>query len=50
MSITTIFLYIIYSIILFILLELINNKYKISKIDYIVLSLIYSGIIINSLL
>ena len=45
MSITTIFLYIIYSIILFILLEVINNKYKINKIDYIVLSLIYLIII-----
>ena len=41
MSITTILLYIIYSIILFTALEVLTNKYKISKLNYIILSLIY---------
>ena len=45
MSVTTIFLYIISSVILFILLEIINNKYHINKLNYIIISLIYIIII-----
>lgn len=45
MSITTIFIYIIYSTLLFIILEYTTNKYKLNKIHNIFISIIYIIII-----
>ena len=41
MSITTIFIYLFYSALLFIILEYINNKYNINKLNNIIISIIY---------